>query len=553
MARTVTRHRTFLSMLGIATLIVGAALVVPSQAQTGGNPDPDRDVFELEGNARDSSNYAGEDWENVYEDWSGQGTSDASAVSFTSEPQRSASIFTGGGSKDPELISSWRWKDGGGLPDKDNLQDAFAARYGDLIVFGSDRYDNSGDAMQGFWFFQELVQALPGGTFSGNHTEGDLLILSDFSIGGTVSEIAVYEWVSAGGNVSEHLDLLFNSSAANCLDANGNPTTGDVCGIVNGPGMGNDTGGWSFTDKSGNHTYLDGEFFEGGIDLSAFDEFSGVCFSSFLSETRSSTSPTATLKDFVLGDFEACGVDIDTTPSAAEITLGETVSDHAVVTGSGIGYAPVPTGTMTFFVCGPDELDANGLCSTGGTQVDGASGASAEPLAPLDSSPDTSDAYADSAPFAPDDVGTWCFRGEYSGEKADPAPPNNYGPAVDYDVSECFTVADTSSIVSDQAWVPNDSATVTSWGGSALKGTLTFTLYGNGTCDGRVLYTESFDVDDPSGTTFTTSNGEVVFTEVDSPVSVSWQAVFDSVTDSADSTGPCEVSSLTIDDGDPHP
>jgi len=54
-------------------------------------------------------------------------------------------------------------------------------------------------------------------------------------------------------------------------------------------------------------------------------------------------------------------------------------------------------------------------------------------------------------------------------------------------------VVDTSSILNDQTWVPNDTATVTSGGGSPLTGTLTITLYDNATCDGNVLYEESFE------------------------------------------------------------
>ena len=63
--------------------------------------------------------------------------------------------------EDPEDISAWAWKDGGGLPDKDNLRDAFAARYTvageEILYFGSDRFANDGDAQQGFWFLQNEV------------------------------------------------------------------------------------------------------------------------------------------------------------------------------------------------------------------------------------------------------------------------------------------------------------------------------------------------------------------------------------------------------------
>ena len=61
----------------------------------------------------------------------------AIAVSWTAETARAATIFTGGGSKDPQDIDQWAWKNDpdagdelhGGLPDKDNLLHAFATRY----------------------------------------------------------------------------------------------------------------------------------------------------------------------------------------------------------------------------------------------------------------------------------------------------------------------------------------------------------------------------------------------------------------------------------------
>ncbi len=48
-------------------------------------------------------------------------TGPATETSSVSEPNTSASIFTGGGSKDPQDLNKWSWKDAGGLPDKDNL------------------------------------------------------------------------------------------------------------------------------------------------------------------------------------------------------------------------------------------------------------------------------------------------------------------------------------------------------------------------------------------------------------------------------------------------
>jgi hypothetical protein len=104
------------------------------------------------------------------------------------------------------------------------------------------------------------------------------------------------------------------------------------------PTNGTATGGWSFTDKSGNSTYLQGELFEGGIDLSAFPGLSAECFAAFSSETRSSQSPTATLKDFVVGSFQAC---------QSTITTAQTwvPNDSASVSGGG---ASSFTGDISF-------------------------------------------------------------------------------------------------------------------------------------------------------------------------------------------------------------
>src|SRR5207245_3282880 len=89
---------------------------------------------------------------------------------------------------------------------KDDIAHAFAAAYtltnGDTaIYFGMDRFDNSGDATAGFWFFQDSTVGLGGaksgsGThLTGHHMDGDLLIVADFSIGGGASAIQVFKWV----------------------------------------------------------------------------------------------------------------------------------------------------------------------------------------------------------------------------------------------------------------------------------------------------------------------------------------------------------------------
>jgi len=316
----------------------------------------------------------------------------------------------------------------------------------DVLYFGPDRFDNSGDAQQGFWFFQNPVStkydtdadgtpdadcpiSIGGGTgfcdpttgAPATHRNGDLLIISDFSNGGTTSTISVYKWNDA---VSGNLQLLATSDAANC----GTAGPGDqFCGLVN-PGPGLTTSPWPFLDKSGNTAFANGEFYEGGINLSLLG-LSGECFASVASESRSSTSTTATLKDFVLGGFAACTSGLTTTPKdgagaaipAGGLSIGTgqiSVKDSATLV---IGGVSSWTGTLKFFLCGPNA----GLCTTGGTQVGPLAGvtvtnATVQPIV--------------SAAATITSAGTYCWRGEFdSGTSGVPD-------AADASATECFTV-----------------------------------------------------------------------------------------------------------------
>src|SRR5215470_5248591 len=376
------RRRWLVAGLAVvsSTVAVLALSVVPALAVH------DTGAFELDGNATNNLAVPGDDWDNVCHQVTGSdcsttnNTNGATAVDWISEPNVNTTIFTGGGSKDPQDINNWAWKDGaGGLPAKDNLLHSFAARYSlpstgsnsgtcpsgtaskcEVLYFGSDRLDNSGDAQQGFWFFQNSIATIPpgasSGTFSGVHQTGDLLVISDFSVGGTTSTITVYEWnptcTKAGQVVGTqtcgdaNLLTLATSNAANCASA----VTGDqFCGLVNANTI---TMPWSFTDKSGtpNNQALNGEFYEGGVNLSTLG-LADRCFASVSSETRSSTSTTATLKDFILGKFGDCVTTVQTTPTVASVPIGTgsvQVTDQATVTVSGVAAW---SGTVQFSLC----------------------------------------------------------------------------------------------------------------------------------------------------------------------------------------------------------
>jgi uncharacterized repeat protein (TIGR01451 family) len=149
-----------------------------------------------------------------------------------------------------------------------------------------------------------------------------------------------------------------------------------------------------------------------------------------------------------------------TTPSSGSVPFGESVADAVVVAGLGDGF-PTPTGTVSFFVCGPGASD----CAADGTSL-----GSAELV----------DGQAASAGFTPMAAGTYCFRGEYSGDA-------NYQPSSDGGSNECFVVTRALSHTSTQAdpsgeqvqpgTRATDTATVTGLQGFAgPTGTVSFFL-----------------------------------------------------------------------------
>jgi hypothetical protein len=435
------RKRTWAVLAAASVAVLAMGIAIPAAQAV-----HDTGAFELDGNAVNNPAIPGDDWDNVCHEVTGadcsttNNTSGATAVDWTAEPDLNASIFTGGGSKDPIDLNQWAWKDAGGLPDKDNLLHSFAARYSlppsntcpstgtacEVLYFGSDRLDNSGDAQQGFWFFQNSIglgsNSVGGGSgFTGVHRSGDLLVISDFSNGGTTSTITVYSWdptckKTTGSTVGTcgdaNLRILGTSTSANCASA----SAGDsFCGIVN-PTNGT-TAPWPYTDKSGNHTYLQGEFYEGGVNLSALG-LGDRCFASVASETRSSTSTTATLKDFILGQFGNCGSKTTTqssvTGSTSIGTGSVSVSDSATVSVTGISTW---SGTVQFHLRGPIGSTLETSTDIGG------------PVAVSNSTPTVQSATA-----AVTAAGDYCWSAHFHSTTTGVPDSDDNG------LNECFTV-----------------------------------------------------------------------------------------------------------------
>src|SRR4051794_4949860 len=255
-------------------------------------------LFELEGDAFNDPALAGDDWSSVNLGLPGGYFSHVFVPYSVEGPAVDKTFFTGGGSKDTNDLSQWAWSTNDVAPDKDQLTNTYAASYVDadghtIVNFGADRYDTSGDANVGFWFFQSPVSLNANGSFTGVHSEGDVFVVSAFTNGGTAPNIDVYNW-HAGG-------LVKLTGGQTCTPGN------TACAYVN---SGPIPVSWFYLDKDGDpgSTIPTSGFFEGGIDLNSL--FSGgkiPCFSNFLAETRSSQAPNAQLKDLAIGAVDSCG------------------------------------------------------------------------------------------------------------------------------------------------------------------------------------------------------------------------------------------------------
>jgi hypothetical protein len=164
----------------------------------------------------------------------------------------------------------------------------------------------------------------------------------------------------------------------------------------------------------------------------------------------------------------ATGTTVTTSPLASIIPLGASITDGATVT-STVGRVE-PTGTVTFYACGPETSPTTCTTSTG-TQI-------GSPVAVTVVAGTTPPAVvtATSPAFTPTSDGTYCFLGVYSGD-------GNYTSSSDgSSTDQCFTVRGpgpvittaptTSSIVLGAS--DTDTATVTGEGDLTPTGDVHF-------------------------------------------------------------------------------
>lgn len=333
------------------------------------------------------------------------------------------------GSKDTLPIADWQCNFDNNVNSKIDVMNAYTVAYeaanGDEIMyFALERNTNTGDANVAFWFLQDEVGCTSTGgavDFTGEHVDGDVLVVSEFSNGGDVSTINVYRW---DGDETGSLNPTPIGTGVDCRDPD-LILPDAACAAANTADI---TVPWltsNFKDKVGNKLRTS-EFFEGGINLTDLN-LGGKCFNSFLGDTRSSTSLTATLFDFAGGTVGACTSTTVTTPSITTAAIpadpanaSVSVTDQAAITVDGVDDW---SGSVSWHLCGPTATSSTDLCTTGGVAI-GASKTASDETPTV-----TSDAAIVTA------AGRYCWRADFSGDAAAGIPASS-----DSRSSECFTI-----------------------------------------------------------------------------------------------------------------
>jgi len=174
------------------------------------------------------------------------------------------------------------------------------------------------------------------------------------------------------------------------------------------------------------------------------------------------------------------------TLATTTVVLGNPIDDTATLGGTANQPgSPVinPTtaggpadGTITFKLYGPsDTADCSATATLLATSVVNVSGDSGSGTPPKVYKASNGTITGTLTPTA---VGSYWWTAAYSGD--DPNTLSVSGSCGD--TGEKTTVTGTASLATAQRWLPNDTAHVTSTAGTTLAGTVTFTLYNDGSC-----------------------------------------------------------------------
>ena len=420
--KEIGNHRRW---LGAVVLTVVLAFVAAAIVSAQGSDGTVNGVIELDGdiaNNTDNATHAGADWgpgtvvasvcvASTGVDNNGDGVTNANdgiKTNTTLPPNINIADCLGdsvnpdrtyfASNKDTEDLSDWGCSAINNPTPKDEILNGYAAQgvitsggnnAGDIALFaGFERGKNNGTSFQGVWFLKNEIGCVApvngsadftGGdhaawvctTFFTNCTQtGDLLLLINFTSGGSTPTALLFAWVggnlgdndtlvgAAGFNPNGPLQLVVPAGTGGCQGAT---TNTDICAITNDTTCLNTAWVPGSTDTDPNTVGVNCitggtgprepvidrfQFFEGMLNLT--DIFGAPpCFSQVVFEARTSAETSATLKDYILGDFDTCGQIIirkETDPDGAtqtfefDITQGTLTSPESPCTVSSSSF-----------------------------------------------------------------------------------------------------------------------------------------------------------------------------------------------------------------------
>ena len=377
----VTQWSRRLASVGASALLLTALGVMPAHAVRYDG------FFELDGNTVDGPALGTGtiDPTGVADDWNSFpnapcpatgscGTSHTSkATGIVSDTINPPAVFRNG-SKDTQDLSAWRY-DLGSSPPKDDMLHAYAAAYtataaignttsvGDLLIyFGADRASFTGTASLGFWFFKKEVEArdgrffIKGKTTPATHSVGDVLVAFEYSNGGGVTGVKTFVWTASGLQENPSLGSAPTGATGVYCDP-----ADKVCGTANN----------GVLSLPWNGSIVEGQFFEGGVNVTKLIPNSDACFSSFMATSRSSDTSVASIKNFILSSFPVCHLTVSKVCpdpgvyDTATNTIAFTVMGRVLNDGGGpLSNITVTDSPTNFSSLGYFSCDANGLPMT---------------------------------------------------------------------------------------------------------------------------------------------------------------------------------------------
>jgi hypothetical protein len=280
-----------------------------------------------------------------------------------------------------KLAAGWQCGQSNNLGAKDDLMNVYTIAYrvphdGSaqqdhlILYFGAEKSSNLGDNNIGIWFMQDanVGCAAPDPhknvDWTGHHTKGDVLLTAAFTNGGGTAAVEARTWQTNANPVNG--DDGFLSAATSGFLCTTSPPGDSACAITNDaanqPSAGEINPPWNHPAKtpgSGGSLAAE-EFYEGGVDVTQLENNAGntgdPCITTFVADTRSSQSPTATLFDYAAGSLPVCH-------PATKLTVS--VDKTLVHSGDSVTWTAVEQNTGTSPISNVAVHDvAGGTCAT---------------------------------------------------------------------------------------------------------------------------------------------------------------------------------------------